>query len=160
MEAHLVRLGDTVELLLSGKKETPPSPPPLDGHKDGRPAWLVPVLLSATAIVVGVFVWAVVLRLGSAPNGAAKPIVPPPASTLAAQSTAMPIVTRPEVAEATVAPPTPWTPTSTLRSTPANTVPALGIGSKMVSEQDGMTLVYVPAGEFLMGSADSDSDAR
>jgi formylglycine-generating enzyme required for sulfatase activity len=29
----------------------------------------------------------------------------------------------------------------------------------MVSPMDGMTLVYVPAGEFLMGSADSDGDA-
>jgi len=37
--------------------------------------------------------------------------------------------------------------------------PTLGIGSRTVSEQDGMTLVYVPAGEFLMGSADSDPDA-
>lgn len=29
---------------------------------------------------------------------------------------------------------------------------AFGIGSTMVSEKDGMTMVYVPAGEFLMGS--------
>ena len=36
---------------------------------------------------------------------------------------------------------------------------ALGIGSTQVSPVDGMILVYVPAGEFLMGSADSDSDA-
>ena len=44
-------------------------------------------------------------------------------------------------------------------SVPANTVtlaptpvPALGIGSSMVSDKDGMTLLYVPAGEFTMGS--------
>ena len=37
--------------------------------------------------------------------------------------------------------------------------PTLGIGSTMVADKDGMTQVYVPAGEFLMGSADSDSEA-
>jgi len=35
----------------------------------------------------------------------------------------------------------------------------LGIGSTMISEKDGMTMVYVPAGEFLMGSRDDDLDA-
>ena len=49
---------------------------------------------------------------------------------------------------------------------PANTetpilptsVPTLGIDSTLVSAQDGMTLVYVPAGEFTMGSNDGVSD--
>ncbi|MEK6752855.1 MAG: SUMF1/EgtB/PvdO family nonheme iron enzyme [Chloroflexota bacterium] len=35
--------------------------------------------------------------------------------------------------------------------------PTLGIGSIMNSEKDGATLVYVPEGEFLMGSKDTDS---
>ena len=35
----------------------------------------------------------------------------------------------------------------------------LGIGSSSISPVDGMVQVYVPAGEFLMGSADSDSHA-
>ncbi len=49
-------------------------------------------------------------------------------------------------------------PTSTatkvpLTSTPAITpMPTLGIGSTIISEKDGMVLVYVPAGEFTMGS--------
>jgi formylglycine-generating enzyme required for sulfatase activity len=34
-----------------------------------------------------------------------------------------------------------------------------GIGSTMVSDKDDMTLIYVPAGEFLMGSVDSDGEA-
>ena len=48
------------------------------------------------------------------------------------------------------------------RSWPSTLAPmlSLGIGSTMVSEQDGMTLVHVPAGEFLMGSADYDSEAE
>jgi formylglycine-generating enzyme required for sulfatase activity len=32
-------------------------------------------------------------------------------------------------------------------------------GSTRIAEKDGMVMVYVPAGEFLMGSADSDKDA-
>jgi eukaryotic-like serine/threonine-protein kinase len=40
-------------------------------------------------------------------------------------------------------------------SAPAN----LGIGSSVVSPVDGMTLVYVPAGEFQMGSPASDGTA-
>jgi eukaryotic-like serine/threonine-protein kinase len=43
-------------------------------------------------------------------------------------------------------------PTSTTIPTPFE----LGVGSTMVSEKDGMTLVYVPAGEFMMGSDNSD----
>ena len=34
---------------------------------------------------------------------------------------------------------------------PLTSVPTLGIGSTLVSAQDGMTLLYVPAGEFSMG---------
>jgi formylglycine-generating enzyme required for sulfatase activity len=37
---------------------------------------------------------------------------------------------------------------------------APGIGSTMISEKDGMTLVFVPAGEFTMGSDDGNSDEQ
>ena len=61
-------------------------------------------------------------------------------------------------------------PTGTFTSAPSPTAtrtptlmpsptPTLGIGSTRVSEKDGMVMVYVPAGEFLMGSADADIDA-
>lgn len=39
-------------------------------------------------------------------------------------------------------------------------IPTLGIGSSMISETDGMTLMYVPAGEFLMGSNQGDDDEK
>lgn len=38
--------------------------------------------------------------------------------------------------------------------------PTLGIGSTMISEKDGMVMVYVPAGEFTMGSDNGDSDEK
>jgi formylglycine-generating enzyme required for sulfatase activity len=48
---------------------------------------------------------------------------------------------------------TPGLPTNTPQSTAA---PALNAGATRVSPNDGMVLVYVPAGEFLMGSTDAD----
>ncbi len=39
-------------------------------------------------------------------------------------------------------------------------VSPLKIGSEMISEMDGMKLLYVPAGEFEMGSEDGDSDEQ
>ena len=41
------------------------------------------------------------------------------------------------------------TPMPTITPSP---VPTLGVGSTMVSERDGMTLLYVPAGKFKMGN--------
>lgn len=44
-------------------------------------------------------------------------------------------------------------PSPTSEPTPGNTPkPTLAVGSTMIREKDGMTMVYVPAGEFLMGS--------
>jgi len=43
-------------------------------------------------------------------------------------------------------------PTLTFTPVQDTPTPELGIGSSMVSEKDGMTLMYVPAGEFLMGA--------
>ena len=39
-------------------------------------------------------------------------------------------------------------------------IPLLDIGSTQVSQKDGMTMVYVPAGDFLMGSAGGDGNAN
>jgi formylglycine-generating enzyme required for sulfatase activity len=58
----------------------------------------------------------------------------------------------------TVAPPPPITPTrAPSMPTPA---PTLGMSSTQVSGKDGMTLLYVPAGEFKMGAASSDTQAN
>jgi len=44
-------------------------------------------------------------------------------------------------------------------SRPVFSTPSLTIGASQVSTKDGMLLMYVPAGEFLMGSLDSDHNA-
>jgi formylglycine-generating enzyme required for sulfatase activity len=78
---------------------------------------------------------------------------------------------KPPIATVTVSPSdtaTPKTPTSTkVPSTPTSAptetpipTPTLGIGSIQVSEKDGMTLLYVPAGEFTMGSDNGSSDEQ
>ena len=46
-------------------------------------------------------------------------------------------------------------PTATIIPTPT-----LGIGSTKISDKDGMTLMYVPAGEFEMGSNNGESDEK
>ncbi|MFZ5818762.1 MAG: SUMF1/EgtB/PvdO family nonheme iron enzyme [Chloroflexota bacterium] len=54
------------------------------------------------------------------------------------------------------------TPTSTDVPTeiPLTPTPTPGIGSTMISEKDGMVMVYVPAGEFQMGSEDGEGDEK
>ncbi len=67
--------------------------------------------------------------------------------------------------------PVPLSPSATLvpvANTPApqptevviRPTPTLGIGSTMISDKDGMILLYVPAGEFTMGSADGEANER
>ena len=59
-------------------------------------------------------------------------------------------------------------PTEALTQAPADTqmpvdtptpTPTPGVGSTIVSHKDGMVQMYVPEGEFLMGSDDGDADA-
>jgi serine/threonine-protein kinase len=54
--------------------------------------------------------------------------------------------------------PIPHLPTATLA--PSLTTPIPLAGQRLISSKDGMTLLYVPAGDFLLGSADTDPDAR
>ena len=53
-------------------------------------------------------------------------------------------------------------PTETLTPEPPTITPSptLGISSNMMSPKDGMALLYVPAGNFLMGSADSGPEVQ
>ncbi len=97
-------------------------------------------------------------------------------STLSLEPTALPTFTPASTATPTLTPvlptptPTPG-PTATHTPTPgATATPTLtrvpptptvtpGIVITRVSEKDGMMMVYVPAGEFLMGATNADKDA-
>jgi formylglycine-generating enzyme required for sulfatase activity len=50
--------------------------------------------------------------------------------------------------------------TATSTPKPPTPTPTLGIGSTRVSEKDGMIMVFVPAGEFTMGSDNGDVDEK
>ena len=56
--------------------------------------------------------------------------------------------------------PTRIVPTNTIVQPVLTDIPTLGIGSTMISQEDGMVMVYVPAGEFSMGSANGEIDEK
>jgi formylglycine-generating enzyme required for sulfatase activity len=100
--------------------------------------------------------------------GASRILAPAASATGTPSSTAAPSATAAHSApiSATIPPPPPTSKPAT--ATPSPNVPTmsplpartLSVGTATVSNMDGMTLVYVPAGQFIMGSADSDSDAN
>ncbi|PJH75916.1 MAG: hypothetical protein CO064_04075, partial [Anaerolineae bacterium CG_4_9_14_0_8_um_filter_58_9] len=67
---------------------------------------------------------------------------------------AVPVITEPPVF--TEAP----TEAPVVTEAPTEAPPALGIGSTWVRPADGMMMVYVPEGEFTMGSNNGDSDEQ
>jgi len=90
--------------------------------------------------------------------------MPPPTPTNTPRPTFTPIppTNTPFLPTDTPPPPTNTpSPTTTATNTPPTTpTPLLGTDSTQIRSTDGMTMVYVPAGSFLMGSADSDPDAQ
>jgi formylglycine-generating enzyme required for sulfatase activity len=61
---------------------------------------------------------------------------------------------------ATRTPPPAGTNTPAPTQIAASPIPVLSIGSTMISDKDGMTLLYVPAGEFMMGSDNGGADEK
>lgn len=51
-------------------------------------------------------------------------------------------------------------PTSTLALSSATPLPTLGIGSTLIRPVDGAAMLYVPEGEFIMGSDDAGTDEK
>ena len=118
---------------------TPPLPPP----ERGLSGW---ALIGIGAAVVAL------LALGVAAVSRGGPTAAAPTTVL----TATPIMTVTLPALVTAIKDT-ATPTPTETVTPTPTVAA---GATRVRELDGAVMVYVPAGEFVMGSASDDSQAH
>ncbi|MBI3167627.1 MAG: SUMF1/EgtB/PvdO family nonheme iron enzyme [Chloroflexi bacterium] len=94
------------------------------------------ISLISIFLYIGIFYW-------SGTNNLAQLF---PAAT--ASSTSLNSLSTPEFVTSTSVPLT-----STLQLTTTSIpAPTLGIGSTMISEKDGMALMYVPAGEFTMGT--------
>jgi len=112
--------------------------------------------LTGLLAVIGLGVWA-----------AGKYLVPgSPAITPSLVAMAPPAATAPPATTATThailpATRTPALPSATVSPTfpPLTMTPVPARGSTTVSDRDGMTLVYVPAGEFQMGSSAADQAA-
>ncbi len=127
----------------------------------------LPLLLGGAGIVAVVLV---VVVISSVKSPVTLPPTPRPAETTSAavqasESTKIPAPTSPPRTSAMDTPvvvptaaPT-ETPLPTVPVTPGKATATPSLGSSRFSQKDGMTMVYVPSGEFLMGSADSDARA-
>jgi len=117
-------------------------------EKKGIPPWLlwggVAVIILGLMIGIG----SSLVNLGTRGSG---PLAALATATHTATSTHTPTLTH--TATATSTPTASVTPTATMTQTPTITpTPTLGIGSTIIREKDGMEMVYVPVGEFTMGS--------
>ncbi len=118
-----------------------------------RVAWLPLVLRSlpaawALGFLVIAFIGFVVLSgIGKAP-GAASPTAPP--------ATGVPTRSASPLPPSSTPPPPPTATVTPDLLTPTPTIPVV---QRLVATPDGMMLIYIPASEFLLGSADTDADA-
>jgi len=141
----------------SEKPEQPPISPSLDGNRvpdrgEGR-SEAKPINFRPYAIGVGVLLLVVLGFLG----------IRALMNNSNANKTPEPTQTREETLIPTLQPTlisTKPIPTSTVKAEPSTTAnPKFGIGSTMTLK-DGMILLYVPAGEFTMGSEDGNADEK
>jgi formylglycine-generating enzyme required for sulfatase activity len=135
--------------------------------------WALGGMLGVAVLIVGV-----VSALGGGPATGALPVTPtarrpsptaalarPTATRLPATATFTPRPTdtprptathTPRPTSTRIPPTATFTPIPTSTSTPTPAGP--GLGSTWVRPADGMVMVYVPAGEFQMGSTEKDSE--
>jgi formylglycine-generating enzyme required for sulfatase activity len=151
LEQHIEKLGSTIQLFLSGGDsstvEERLNVPVARPSTKLRRQWLFPLAIVLLSIVAVVILSVIVIpRLkGQTPAIVlASPTVVASPTVLASPSVAFsPTETAPQV------------PTSTAtKSLTETATPGLAIGSSMTREKDGMVMVYVPLGEFTMGTSD------
>lgn len=114
-----------------------------------RPSWRVWAVTAGLTAVIGLAAWRANQLTPTAPPPTLSPTAPVLATPVAAGPTSAPPRATPTATATAALPP----PTATARVT----APAF---QATTAAQDGMTLIYIPAGSFLLGSPDSDPDAR
>jgi formylglycine-generating enzyme required for sulfatase activity len=104
-------------------------------------------------LIAGVVGGLIVLTLWGSRLSAANQAAPTATNAVPTQTLSLPptFTAEPKIT------PTPAT-TDTIR--PSTLTPTLGVGSTLVSDMDGMVLLYVPAGKFQMGSNTGSSDEQ
>jgi formylglycine-generating enzyme required for sulfatase activity len=115
-----------------------------------RPAWLWPVVGGVAVLLVAIGIAAIVvprltetLLLPTATSWPTDTRVPPTATSRPTET--------PRLPTATIWP--------TKMPTPVSPPAEASVGDTWTRPEDGMVMVYVPAGEFLMGSSDADVQA-
>jgi formylglycine-generating enzyme required for sulfatase activity len=156
LDRLLTELG-AADAFSTADKRIPPSPPPARPQAPAEPTSTpqparppsayplknpLPLLLAGAGVVILAVVAVLISRIPAAMPvpPASRPTVSPTVAATLVLPTKLPEPTRPP-------PTTQPTPTPIIVVT-------------RVSEKDGMVMVHVPVGEFLMGSADSDKDAQ
>jgi len=115
------------------------------------PGWVIRVFAGIAALVIlSVIIWIITTRLNSVQEEQ-QALPEQPSST----ETKSPDPTQTTTLMPELTPTNTPAPTLTLTLVPT---PTLGIGSTKVNEVDNADMVYVPAGEFLMGSEDPDAE--
>jgi formylglycine-generating enzyme required for sulfatase activity len=130
--------------------------------------------LWAGAGIIGVVLLALLIpRIfpgAPSPTAILPTVTPVPPTTTSAPPTATPrpptatpvpptITSMPPTATSVPPTATPRPPTATSVLPTITPRPTLSVSPTQISDKDGMAMVYVPAGEFTMGSADGDPDA-
>jgi formylglycine-generating enzyme required for sulfatase activity len=159
--AALETLTRTSAAAIEAPDDLPEKVPEKSGVDRKKVFWLVPLIM-ACCLLIGGSIYGVStisrdLLASETPTAlvarmedTATPEPPPPTDTHppTLTETAQPPTMTPTQS------PTPKMETTVTPETPAT--PTLGVGSMRISETDGMPLMFVPAGEFLMGSFEDD----
>ncbi|MEP7133839.1 MAG: SUMF1/EgtB/PvdO family nonheme iron enzyme [Chloroflexota bacterium] len=115
----------------------------------GKASWQVVSVLAGGLLIISLLIWGGSKALLNVPDGS-------PTLTNTVQMPAT--LTSQPIAE--VAAPLTFTDTPVPTETSIPAIPTLGIGSALISDKDNMTLLYVPAGEFIMGDDNGALDER
>ncbi len=158
-EKTVINEEETIDVLEVAVPVSAPLPLPTSARSQdvSGPKWAQPVAQKRSIApwiglgVVGIAVVSVLVLLAG--FLISRLVSPPPTPTTASSE----VVTAAQLATQTPK----LTATATATSTPvATATPALGIGSTLTREKDGMVMVYVPEGPFTMGSNDSGDSEK